>query len=539
MDEGVVIGGAGRQRPSVWTPGRVQLDRRRLLLAGAGAAGAVVVASCTTMPGLDPVDPLWDCGVASGLHAPDAAVLWTRFAPGAIDAVEVGWQLATDAAFTQVVASGTATAGPDADGCVKVLAEGLAPGTYHWYRFVADGSTSPVGRTRTLPPADALPATVRLAVASCQNFASGYYPAWRDVAGLDLDGVVFLGDYIYESAGDPNPLWDVRDDPSEEAVDLGTYRAKYRLYRSDPDLRAAHAAHPFAPVWDDHEFVDNYDAARVASQRSRSTAAYRAWFEYQPVWPIDGTRIHRRLRFGRLAELTLLDTRQHRDPNPARDILVNTLDANGSIVHTPGRSFLGAAQRDWFLEGLGVATTDGVVWNLLGQQVMMAPLRWIDLDDPLLGDNPRHAGIYFNVDQWDGYPEERDRVTAFLHDEGIRNTAVFTGDIHSFWQAAVHTDMERWSSPTVAQEFVCGSISSTALGFSPELAAGFAQLTKSFSPAFRWVDWQRRGYGHVEITPDAMGVEYRTFDVRRRDAPRRVPVRFDWAAGTDSVTVTR
>jgi alkaline phosphatase D len=515
------------------------IDRRGLLAAGAGLAGTVALASCTSMPGIDDVDPLWGCGVASGLHAPDAAVLWTRFAPGADSAVEVRWEVATDQDFAHVVADGSGVAQPDADGCVKVLAEGLAPGTQHWYRFSVDGSTSPVGRTRTLPAAGSEPTSLRLAVASCQNFASGFYPAWRDVAGLDLDAVVFLGDYIYESKGGPNPLWDVRDDPSAEAVDLATYRSKYRMYRSDPDLRAAQAAHAFAPVWDDHEFVDNYDAARVASQRSRSTAAYRAWFEYQPVWPIDGTRIHRSLRFGQLAELTLLDTRQYRDKNPTRDILVNTLDANGSIVHRPGRSFLGAAQRDWLYEGLGAAQAGGVRWNLIGQQVMMAPLRWMDLDDPMFGSNPRHAGIYFNVDQWDGYPEERDRFTAYLHDEGITNTAVFTGDIHSFWQASIHTDMEKWSSPTVAQEFVCGSISSTALGFSPELAAGFAELTRGFSPAFRWVDWRRRGYAFVEIDADAMAVEYRTFDVRRRDATRELPVRFDWAADSESVAVTR
>ena len=517
---------------------RIELNRRQLLVAGAGVAGASVLASCATYPGLDPVDSWWDCGVASGLHAPDAAVLWSRFVPAATSPVEVHWEVAADAAFSAVVASGTTTVGADTDGCVKVLAEGLTPGAFHWYRFSADGKVSPVGRTKTLPPGDSSPSALRLAVASCQNFASGFYPAWRDVAGLDLDAVVFLGDYIYESKGEVNPIWDVRDDPSAEAVDLATYRAKYRMYRSDPDLRAAHAAHPFASTWDDHEFVDNYDSARVASNLSRSTDAYRAWFEYQPVWPIEGTRIHRRLRFGRLADLSLLDTRQYRDPNPKRDILVNTLDPNGSIVHTPGRSIMGSVQRDWFTAGLGAAQGDGVTWKIVGQQVMMAPLRWIDLDDPLLGTPPKHAGIYFNVDQWDGYPEERDLLTSFLHTEGIANTAVLTGDIHSFWQASIHTDMEKWSSPAVAQEFVCGSISSTALGFSPDLANAFGELTRNMSPAFRWVDWHRRGYGYLEATKSAMRVEYRTFDATKRLSSRRIPVAFDWAEGTQKVVVS-
>lgn len=512
-----------------------ELNRRQLLVAGAGITGTAVLSSCTAFPGLDPVDPWWDCGIVSGLHSPTAAVLWTRFVPAATTTVEVAWEVAADAAFSSVVASGSLSVGPDTDGCAKVLAEGLAPGVHHWYRFSADGRTSPVGRTKTLPPEDSTPDVVRLAVASCQNFASGYYPAWAEVAGAELDAVVFLGDYIYESKGDVNPLWDVRDDPSAAAVDLATYRAKYRMYRSDPDLRAAHAAHPFAVVWDDHEFVDNYDAARVASSASRSSAAYRAWFEYQPVWPIDGTRIYRRLRYGRLADLSLLDTRQYRDPNPERDLLVNTLDPAGSIVHTPGRSILGAPQRDWLTSGLGAAQSDGVTWKVIGQQVMMAPLRWIDLDDPLLGDPPRHAGIYFNVDQWDGYPEERDMLAGFLASEGIANTTVLTGDIHSFWQASIHTDMEDWSSPAVAQEFVCGSISSVAVGFLPDVARAFSDFTRGFSPAFRWVDWARRGYGHMELTAEKMHVEYRTFDPSRRGNPASVPVSFDWAAGTQKV----
>ena len=271
-----------------------------------------------------------------------------------------------------------------------------------------------------------------------------------------------------------------------------------------------------------------------------SSAAYRAWFEYQPVWPIDGTRIHRRLRFGRLAELTLLDTRQHRDPNPTRDILVNTLDANGRIVHTPGRSILGAAQRDWLLDGLGAAKADGVVWNLLGQQVMMAPLRWVDLDDPLLGDSPRHAGIYFNVDQWDGYPEERDRAHGLPARRGDRATRRCSPVTST--RSGRRRSTPTWSAGRAPRwpRSSCAGRSPPPRWASPRSwPPGSRELTRSFSPAFRWVDWQRRGYGYVEITSEAMGVEYRTFDVRHRDAPRRVPVRFDWAEGTDVLAVTR
>jgi alkaline phosphatase D len=496
------------------------------------------LAACTPYPSPDVVDGPWDCGVASGLHAHDAAVLWTRFAPAESSRVDVAWELASDPAFSTVVDSGVRSTDGETDGCVKVLAEGLTPATTYWYRFSVGSQVSPVGRTRTLPHPDSEVASMRLAVASCQKFGSGWYPAWRHVSEADLDGVLFLGDYIYEATGRVNPLWDVRDDPSRRAKDLSTYRAKYKLYRSDADLRAAHAAHGFAPVWDDHEFHDNCDRTSITDDPDRAEAAYRAWFEYQPVWPIDGTRIHRSLRFGRLADISLLDTRQYRDAIPRRDMLQNTAVRPASVVHDPQRTIMGVEQRDWLFDRLGVSQGDGVRHKLLAQQVMMAPLRWIDLDDPLLPPGPPHRGVYFNLDQWDGYTAERDLLTAFLHDESIDNTTVLAGDIHSFWQASIHLDMEDVASPTVAQEFVCGSVSSTALGFYPELADGFARFTRGFSPAFRWVDWKRRGFGLLEATPDAMNVRFQTVDARWRNSPVATTVAFDRPTGTDQVTVT-
>ncbi|MCO5317967.1 MAG: alkaline phosphatase D family protein [Microthrixaceae bacterium] len=515
-----------------------RIDRRRLLVGAGGIAGALGLAACTPYPSPDVVEGPWDAGVASGLHAHDAAVLWTRFAPAVLGSVDVDWEVAADPGFTQVIAAGTTNVDGSTDGCVKVLAEGLAAATTYWYRFRVGELTSPVGRTRTLPaPGDEV-ASMRLAVASCQRFSAGWYPAWRHVADTDLDGVVFLGDYIYESTGKVNPLWDVRDDPSERAEDLGTYRAKYRLYRTDPDLRAAHAAHGFAPVWDDHEFADNYDRVRITEESERAAAAYRAWFEYMPVWPIDGTRIHRGLRFGNLAHVSLLDTRQYRDANPEADMLQVTSVPPASVVHEPDRTLLGTAQRDWLRESLGAARDDGVVHNVIGQQVMVAPIRAIDLDEPVFAGVPEHAGLYFNLDQWDGYSAERDRLTAFLHDEGITDTTILTGDIHSFWQSPIALDMEDPRSPVVAQEYVCGSVSSMAVGFLPDVAEALGELVSGFAPSFRWIDWKNRGFGLLEATPESMQVRFVTVDPRWRASSPVTAVTFDRATGSEAVAVT-
>ena len=533
------------------------MDRRGLLrgglvgLTGAAAASLIGCAPGTAM--LPPPEPMdlgpFSCGIASGVHSDTAVVLWTRFAPAALaGAVQVAWQVASDPGFAQIVQSGTGIGSAQNDGCIKVLADNLPAGQTLWYRFTVDGLSSPIGRTKTLPT----PASVRLAVASCQNYSAGFYPAWRAIESEELDAVVFLGDYIYEYEGRPSPL-DVRFDASDEATDLPSYRAKYKMYRSDPELRAAHAAHPFAPVWDDHEFFNDYDRISLLRFPQRAAAAYQAWFEYQPVWRIDADQIYRRARWGNLLDLSLLDTRQYRDPhitgpNGERLSVGSSADLPLRQVHDVGRSILGTKQRDWLLDGFGQAQGDGVTWKLVANQVMITPTRLVDLDEPALRalrpDLPKHAGIYGNFDDWSGYSWERDQLTQRVSADGITNLGFLTGDIHSFWQAQVRRDFDEPFSPVVAQEFVCGSISSTgidyAVDFAPLLELGVATLR----PEFRYADFRRRGFGLVECTPSHASVEYRTVNTRTSNlsSPSAQPkrrVRFDWPAGTQKVSITR
>jgi alkaline phosphatase D len=522
------------------------MQRRQFLAvsaAGAGGLALTTLAGCTPAPGPEPADGPFDCGVASGVHSADAVVLWTRFAPAALDAVELSWTVATDAAFTTVVASGVVTASPAGDGTAKVLAEGLAPATTYWYRFAVDGSTSAPGRTRTLPHPDSTPERVRFAVGSCQQFAAGFYPAWRAIAEADVDAVLHLGDYIYESTGN-NPFA-VRTDPIGTASDLAGYRAKYRLVRSDRDLQAAHAAHPFAPIWDDHELVNDVNLTIALTDPDRQRDAYQAWFEYQPVWPIDGNRIHRRARYGRLVDVSLLDGRQHRDPQPTDQwgeelVIASTATAPGNVVHSPERSLLGAAQYDWLTQGLSGAQDDGVTWKLIGNPVMMHPVRLIDLDEPWLRQLdpaiPRHAGLYLFFDMWDGYQDERQRLLQHLHDDQVRNVAVATGDIHSFWQGGLRVDIEDERSPVVAQEYVCGSISSRAADYLGDLAQNISQLLQASRPPLNHVDFSHRGYGIMEYTPAGSRVSFHRVDASVRVAAPRPGPAFSVDAATGVLT---
>jgi alkaline phosphatase D len=526
-----------------------EMDRRTVLRGGLVGVGSVATSAlwgCTPAPA-DPVPTgPFDCGVASGVHSDSAVVLWTRFAPASAGAVDLDWQVATDPAFSEVVASGTALSSAATDGCVKVLAGGLAPGTRYWYRFAVDGTVSPVGRTRTPPAPGQFAPAATFAVASCQDYRSGFYPAWRAIAAEDLDAVIHLGDYIYESGG--SSPFDLRADTVGAATDLAGYRAKYRLYRGDPDLQAAHAAHPFAAVWDDHEFVNDYHRLTLLERPERAQAAYRAWWEYQPVWPIAGDRIHRRARWGDLVDLSLIDTRQYRDPQPMEPgggspRFGATTEQPIRVVHDADRTILGAGQRQWLLDGFSAAQDDGVTWKLVGNQVMFSPLRLVDLDEPavraLAPDLPRHAGVYINFDDWDGYQWERDVITNHLHDQGVSNVGFLTGDIHSFWQSRVRRDFDEDYSPVVAQEFVCGSISSRGVDFAGDLAPELAQAVKGTRPGFRFVDLVHRGYGHVTCTPEHAAVEFRRVDATTRNANGRRLARFDWNAGERDVVVTR
>ena len=204
---------------------------------------------------------------------------------------------------------------------------------------------------------------------------------------------------------------------------------------------------------------------------------------------------------------------------------------------------LGGAQRSWLLDRLGAAQGDGVAWKLIGNQVMISPIRIIDLDEPyvrsMVDDLPRHAGVYINFDDWDGYQVERDLLLDHIAQEGVANVGVLTGDIHSFWQSGVRQDFDDARSPVVLQEFVCGSISSRGADFTGDLAPELARAVRTARPGFRFVDLTRRGYGLVELTPEHARVEFQRVDALSRRSEPRLLARFDWPAGTQQVTVSR
>jgi alkaline phosphatase D len=448
-------------------------------------------------------------GVASGYPTPGSVVLWTRLT-GIEAPVPVRWEVAADETMKSVVSSGTTTAEPEWAHSVHIEAQGLEPERWYWYRFSAGDAQSPVGRTRTAPRAGAPAARLRFAFASCQQYEQGYYGAYRHVVADAPDLVVFLGDYIYESSWGKDH---VRSHASPEPYTLDQYRNRYSLYRSDPDLQAAHAACPWIVTWDDHEVDNDYadDRPEDGMEREpfleRRAAAYRAYYEHMPLPPRmrpEGPRmrIYTHLDWGAAARFYILDDRQYRSwhacPRPGRRGGSNTVDIEQCPrLPAPGRSMLGRAQERWLGEALAGS---GAAWNVLAQQTPMAQF-----------DQKPGPGRRAWTDGWDGYPAARQRLLKTLRT--ISNPVVLGGDVHSFNVSQLKLDFDDPASPVVASEFVTSSI--TSQSWAQERLNEFLPD----NPHILLADSRFRGYTRVEVSSARLQVDLRAVEsVQRRDA---------------------
>lgn len=514
---------------------------RRGLLRGAGGLAALAALAPAARPGL--AQPVFrsfpfTLGVASGEPAPDGFVIWTRLAPEPLApdggmvraAVQVGWEVAEDPRFSRIVASGTAIARPELAHAVHVEVAGLAPGRPFHYRFRAGAEVSATGRSRTAPAPGAASDRLRFAFAGCQHYEHGHFTAWRHIAAEEeLDFVFHYGDYIYEYRGRApgQPGWGplVRPHLGEEIIALPDYRQRYAQYRLDPDLRAAHAAHPFLASYDDHE-VDNNWAGDISEEDGssrfpvavppevfalRKAAAFQAWYEHMPVRRAAIPRgpditAYRRLDFGAMARVHVLDTRQFRDDQPCGD----GVKAACAEVARADAQMLGAAQEAWLLDGL---TDSPARWNILAQQVPM--MRRV-----LAG------GI--SMDKWDAYPAARQRLLEGIAERRTPNPVVLSGDVHVALAATIRQRPGDAGSAPVATEFTATSVTSAGDG-AETTQAGEDVLRRNPDIALFHA---RRGYCVTEASAARMTTEFVALPfVTREGAPRETAARFVVEAG--------
>ncbi|MGW2931314.1 alkaline phosphatase D family protein [Streptomyces sp. NPDC001156] len=502
--------------------------RRRTVVKAAAATAVLGVPLAAALPARAAAEaPAFLHGVASGDPLPDGILLWTRVTPtsdalpgsGIGPDTEVSWVVAKDKALTNIVAKGSLTATAASDHTVKADIRGLAPATTYWFRFSAGGTDSPVARTRTAPAADAAVPGLRFGVVSCANWEAGYFSAYRHLAVRgDLDAWLHLGDYIYEyKSGEYGTRGTVvrPHSPVNEIITLADYRTRHGRYKTDPDLQALHHTAPVIAIWDDHEFADNawsggavnHTEGAEGTWTARKAAAKQAYFEWMPVRPaIEGTT-YRRLRFGKLADLSLLDLRSFRSQQAST--------ASGS-VDDPDRTITGRAQLDWLKAGLKASDT---TWRLVGNSVMISPFAIGSLTADLLKPLAKllglpQEGIALNTDQWDGYTDDRRELLAHLRGNAIRNTVFLTGDIHMAWANDVPVDAGTYPlSNSAATEFVVTSVTSDNLDDIVKVPEG--TVSALASPIIRaanrhvhWVDTDRHGYGVLDITADRAQMDY-------------------------------
>ncbi len=536
------------------------LSRRRALLS----FGSLSAVPALGGSGPAPAQGLrFEHGVASGDPLGDRVILWTRIS-GSETPVDVIWQVAADAQFKAIVSNGKLTTDAGRDFTVKADATGLKPGKDYYYRFLSGSLVSPVGRTRTLPEQTS---EVTLAVASCALHPNGYFNAYRAIADLEkVDAVVHLGDYIYEYGAEPADygMGNGRDlgripEPPYEIISLADYRTRHAQYKRDADLQAAHARAPWIVVFDDHEIANNpwTDGAEnhnpekgEGSWWDRKAAALKAYREWMPIRdPKPGQlseAIYRSFRFGKIAELVMLETRLlARSKQLDYTELAFKADGTPDLgafrtqLNDPSRQLLGAEQRQWLGATLQSSVTDGVRWQVIGNQVVMARAPGPDINklvdaqtlNTVLSALPAATraqvmamralfdasnAFPLNLDAWDGYPAERERFYGLISQAGAR-AVVVSGDSHTAWA----NNLADAAGKHVAVELGVTSITSPTKWLDKWLPnMPLAKTLAAQNPEILAADDDHNGFVRLTLTADSMTGEWIGVDTITAASPK-------------------
>jgi alkaline phosphatase D len=434
-------------------------------------------------------------------------VLWTRLLFSEEDRSAIGEtlrvdvELFADVGLKRLVQKAEILTDSHRAHSVHLYVQHLQPSTDYWYRFRQGNAYSPVGHTRTAPAIDSNVREMRVALSSCQHYEQGQFIAHAEIAKQKLDFVLFMGDYIYESS---NSQYAIRKHNGDEPKTLAQYRERYEQYKRDPMLQAAHAAHPWVLMWDDHEVVNDYandqDRNYTDPQQMllRRAAAYQAYFEHQPVLlgpdqdnPAN-MRLYEQLSWGRLADIWTLDCRQYRSAQACRD----PVRGGGRMVvqcdelNDPNRTMLGIDQERWITDSLSQSKRQ---WKLVAQATQISST-----------SVPAPVGRSYWNDAWDGYPEARKRLLQTVVDAKPSNVVTLGGDVHCNVAANLRLEPNNPQSPIVASEFVTTSITSRGLG---DKAAAVIRESNLDLLHYRS---DERGYSLITVTPKEVRCDFRT-----------------------------
>lgn len=524
-------------------------SRRRFLQASSAVTGSVIISTglsgCVSTLKESITQAEFTHGVAAGDPTDNALIIWTR-AVSPLPNTLVEWQVATDAEFTDIIRRGIAETSATTDHTIKVDVQSLESDTRYFYRFVSQNNSSPVGKAKTLPIGNI--DHLKLAVFSCSNYPAGYFTPYAVAAQMpDLDAVLHLGDYIYEYAADGYATEKAEEigrganeSNQTELFTLADYRNRYALYRTDKGLQAIHAAAAFIAVWDDHEIANDTYITGAENHNSgegdffdRRAQAIQAYYEWLPIRPPYGEakpEIYRSFDFGDLVSLHMLDTRiigrekqlsyaDYRDENGIMDTESFTRD-----ITRKDRTLLGTAQLNWLQTAI---TESSATWQVLGQQVLMgkmlfpaevfasseraqipkivaelAALKRRKQQGTALTEAEESRlntiGAY-NLDAWDGYPAEREKLLKKVNDLG-KNLAVVAGDTHNAWCNKLTLE----DGKLVGYEFATSSVSSPGmekyLSLTPQQAKTMAKNLEILIDDLTYSNLHQRGLLTLNVT---------------------------------------
>ena len=496
--------------------------RQALKISSIGAIGltASIGSSCSKNT------YVFNHGVASGDPLSDRVILWTRVTPQQAGPVRVILEVSKNKSFSSIVFSQKLQTSSLSDYTIKYdfLAKKYCDSDKgFFYRFRAGNAISEIGKSKTFSENTI---SAKIGIFSCSNFPAGYFNAYQAAAEKDgLDLWLHLGDYLYEYpmggyATDKAKKLGRVPEPLHEMISLSDYRLRHAQYKQDQGSKALHKHAPLIAVWDDHEFSN--DAWKRGAENhsedgsegdfyARRSAAIKAYYEWMPIREQQNKRrIFREFKIGKLIHLIMLDTRQFgRDKQiQPKDYLTKSGFNQAKFyndLNSDNRELLGAEQLDWIESKI---INSDAVWTIFGQQVLMAKLKFPDISKMLKSKEiPSFLkpylkflglGIPSNLDAWDGYPAERNRLYKIMSNAKKRFISL-AGDTHNSWVS----ELKDKSGNKVGIEL--GAPSVTSPGITDILNLDEKEFVDSIvriNNELQWMNPSNRGYLSLNCRKD-------------------------------------
>lgn len=502
-------------------------------------------------------------GVASGDPMPTQVIIWTRVTSEQQDDLKVKWWVAKDFSFTQLAKQGEAIARANNDYTIKIDVTALMASQYYYYQFEYNGQKSVIGKTMTAPLEDKME-DLQFAVVSCSNYSAGYYNVLGMIARRNnLAAVIHLGDYIYEGTqrvfdNQPAALSNTTEATrliKDELWWLSYYRKRYALSRTDTDLQLVHQRHAFISIWDDHEFANNackdgaegHDTFTDGPWEIRKRAAKKAYAEWMPLRG-DATSIYRALRFGKMLDLVMLDTRiEGRDKQ-----VTGVKDRN---LFAGERTILGKEQKAWLFNKLHSSPCQ---WKVIGNQVIFSEIniKW----SHMLGSYADKIKQFEHtlLDYWEGYPAERDEVIKYIAANNIDDVVLLSASMHCAFAFDVtlratensrEGDAATYNAQTgkgsVAVEFAAPSITSESFGekAGPLIGTLFQNninrkmpfpVNFNPNPHIKFVDVQNHGYFLLKLNKQQATADFYIVDtILQKNAKEKLTETWHTKAGSN------